>query len=124
MTSAWTNTVAVLAGAAIPGPGQWPASRTRRVELWEKPVPRPLSTEVGDADRAVLASLLERPRSGGEVAYALGIDLEAAYARISRLRSRGLIVKNCLAWQCTHAGREALQCFDVAWPTLERSGRE
>ena len=114
MSSAWTNTVAVLAGTLTPGPGHWPASHTRRVDLWEKPVPRPLSTEVGEADRAMLAALLERPRSGGEAAYALGIDLEAAYARISRLRSRGLIVKNGLAWQCTHAGREALQCCDLA----------
>jgi len=112
MTSAWSSTVAVLAGNVTPRPAQWPASRTRRVELWEKPVPRALSGEVTDSERAVLAALMERPRNGGEVAYAVGIDLEAAYARISRLRSRGLIVKNGLAWQCTHAGREALQCFD------------
>ena len=113
MTSAWSSTVAVLAGNVAAGPAQWPASRTRRVELWEQPVPRPLATELSDPDRAVLAALMERPRSGGEVAYALGIDLEASYARISRLRGRGLIAKNGPAWECTHAGREALQCFDL-----------
>jgi hypothetical protein len=113
MTSAWSSTVAVLSGNVMPPPTQWPASRTRRIELWEKPVPRPLSTDVTDAERAVLAAVMERPRNGGEVAYALGIDLEAAYARISRLRSRGFLAKNGLAWECTHAGREALQCFDL-----------
>ena len=109
MSDTWSTTVAFLAGAAVPTPAAWPLGRTRRVALWDSPVASRDSTNLSDTERVVLQVLLERPLNGGEVAYRLGIELEAAYARISRLHARGLLAKRGREWECSHRGREAAQ---------------
>lgn len=109
MPDTWSTTIAFLAGAAVPTPTAWPMGRTRRIALWDSPVAGRDSGNLSDVERAVLQVLLERPMNGGEVAYRLGIELEAAYARISRLHARGLITKRGRGWECSHRGREAAQ---------------
>jgi hypothetical protein len=109
MTDAWSNTVAFLAGSAIPTPAVWPLGRTRRVALWDNPVAGQDSGNLSELERSVLQTLLDGPMCGGEVAYRLGIELEAAYARISRLHARGLLIKRGREWECSHRGREAAQ---------------
>jgi hypothetical protein len=109
MASPWSSTVSILSGGAAVVPRQWPAAQTRRVELWERPVPRGRSSDVTDLERSVLRLLVERTLNGGEVAYALGITLESAYSRISQLHARGLVGKRGRNWECTPAGRSAAQ---------------
>ena len=74
MSDAWSSTVTFLGGGSIPTPGTWPLGRTRRVALWDNPVACPDTRNLSDLERAVLVALLERPMSGGEVAYRLGIS--------------------------------------------------
>jgi hypothetical protein len=100
MQDTWTSTVASLAGRKIASPSQWPASHTRRVELLDDPVPcSDTPQRVGDPDREVLEMLGGCPMSGGELAYMLGLNLESAYQRISRLHARGLLRRNGRLWE-------------------------
>lgn len=108
MLDRWTTTVAGLAGTVPSPPSHWPEARTRRVDLWDHPMPKPDAGPLSDLDRMLLRTVLDEPLTGGEIAYRLGIELECAYARVSRLRARGLLAKHGKGWLCSDAGRGAL----------------
>ena len=113
MTNPWSNTVAALAGMPPAGPHQWPAARTRRVALWDHPVPRPDADTVSFMEWETLGVLVRRGAlNGGELAYALGINLTTACARITGLQWRGLVAKSGRTWECTERGRRLWQAFE------------
>jgi hypothetical protein len=101
------NTVRVLAGGGGAAPAAWPASRTKRVELWDR-LPGQRAGELGTRERALLRRLLAREGCAGELAFQLGLELQEVQLLLSGLQASGLVARRALSWQCTYAGRAAL----------------
>ena len=120
MEQVWMNTVRVLAGGGGAAPGAWPASRTRRVELWDQQVPQEgRQAELGAPERALVRQLLAQDRGAGELAYRLGMGLEEVNDLLSGLRASGIVTRRGMSWQCTYAGRAALCALPEANPIKE-----
>lgn len=107
MLDAWKMTVSALSGRPAPAMA-WPEAKTRRITMWDAlPASPERSPSLGDGDRALVASLLRRPMTAGELAVRTGMTRDCASARLAWLRAHGLVTRSGACWECTYAGRSA-----------------